>query len=63
MSLVSPYLEGLRVLLMHDPDAFEDTLFDLQLSEACFERLKEDLAILLLAGSLQVIDMSRDNEY
>ena len=48
---------------MHDPDAFEDTLFDLQLSEACFESLQEDLAVLLLASSLQVIDMSRDDEY
>jgi len=48
---------------MHDPDAFEDTLFDLQLSEACLERLDEGLAVLFLARSLQVIDMSRDNEY
>ena len=48
---------------MHDPDALKDTLLDLQRSEACFERLKEDLAVLFLASSLQVIDMSLDDEY
>ena len=44
MALVNPNLVGLRVLLMHDPDAFEDTLLDLQLSEACFERPEARLA-------------------
>ena len=63
MALVSPDLERLRVLLVHDPDALEDTLLNLQRSEACFERLEEDLAILLLASSLQVIDMSRYDEH
>ena len=55
MALVSPDLEGRGVLLVHDPDALEAALLDLQRSEPSFESLQEDLAILFLASSLQVL--------
>ena len=63
MGLVSPDLTRAWVLLVHHAHALEVPLIGLQLPESVLEGLQELLAVLLLAGSLHIVDMSRQDEH
>ena len=63
MMLMRPDLEGRWILLMHHAHAFEGPSLDLQGRELFLESGYELLAVLSFACSLEVIDVSAQNEH
>ena len=61
--LMRPDLEGRWILLMHHAHALEGPSLDLQGRELFLESGYEMLAVLSFACSLEVIDVSAQNEH
>ena len=60
---MSPDLKGRWILLMHNAHAFETPSLDLQGRELFPQSFDELLAVPSLASSLEVIDMSTQDEH